>query len=319
MRVYTDGACSGNPGPGGWAWAVDPGSVDSGSSGTETSPTTRVQSASGGEAQSTNQRMELQAVLEALRANPGRVEIVSDSTYVVNCFRDKWYEGWIKRGWRTSAKKPVANRDLWEPLVDLYLSRAGEIDFTWVKGHSGDRMNDVVDQLAVDACQAIKTGLPGVAAESETADAPPLDAPWDAGRAVWIIGAGEPDREQRAGLERSIDGLDPDRDVAISGLRRGVELLGAERARRLGVPIGVVLPFDDPANKWPPADRDRFNALVDHANWVVTLSGDRTQPGRAVDARNEWIRQSVAGALVVGDPALAQSLEAQGLSVIALP
>ncbi|MEZ5227237.1 MAG: hypothetical protein R2710_11320 [Acidimicrobiales bacterium] len=72
----------------------------------------------------------------------------------------------------------------------------------------------------------------------------------------------------------------------MSGLRRGVELVGAERARAQGVRLGVVLPFEDPAHKWPPADRNRFNALVDHAEWVVTLDGDPTQPGKAVEQRN---------------------------------
>ncbi len=91
-------------------------------------------------------------MLEALRAHPGQVRIVSDSTYVVNCFRDKWWEGWLKRGWLNSAKKPVANRDLWEPLIDLYRARADEITFQWVKGHGTDRMNLLVDELAVTAC-----------------------------------------------------------------------------------------------------------------------------------------------------------------------
>lgn len=132
--LYTDGACSGNPGPGGWAWADVDGPW-----------------ASGGENPSTNQRMEVTAVLEALRAHAGAVLIVSDSTYVVNCFRDRWWDGWLKRGWLNSAKKPVANRDLWEPLIDLYLSRADDLAFKWVKGHGTDPMNLRVDALAVEA------------------------------------------------------------------------------------------------------------------------------------------------------------------------
>jgi len=95
-------------------------------------------------------------VIEALRnfsdaAQP--IEIVSDSTYVVNCFRDKWWEGWIRRGWRNSQRQPVANRDLWEPLIDTVNER-GNVTFTWVKGHSGDPMNDLVDTLAVQATGA---------------------------------------------------------------------------------------------------------------------------------------------------------------------
>lgn len=133
--VFTDGACLGNPGPGGWAWAVPDGAY-----------------ASGYEARTTNQRMEVTAVLEALRALPGPLQVVSDSTYVVNCFRDRWWEGWLRRGWLNSARKPVANRDLWEPLVALYRER-GDVTFRWVKGHSGDRMNDLVDELAVAAAR----------------------------------------------------------------------------------------------------------------------------------------------------------------------
>jgi len=132
--IYTDGACSGNPGPGGWAWAVAPEGVPDGS---------------GGEARSTNQRMEIMAVLEALRSNEGQLTIVSDSTYVVNCFRDRWYAKWQKNGWKNSQKQPVANKDLWEPLVALVVAR--QPTFQWVKGHSGDKMNDLVDQLAVAA------------------------------------------------------------------------------------------------------------------------------------------------------------------------
>jgi ribonuclease HI len=132
LEVWTDGACSGNPGPGGWAWATRDGRRES-----------------GGATLTTNQRMEIQAALAAVRALPGPLTVVSDSTYVVNCFRDGWWKGWLQRGWTTSARKPVANRDLWEPLVTLVNER-GDVAFRWVKGHSGDAMNDLVDQLAVE-------------------------------------------------------------------------------------------------------------------------------------------------------------------------
>lgn len=136
LVIYTDGACSGNPGPGGWAWAAVGGAFQSGAA-----------------ERTTNQRMELSAVLEALRSNPeGPVEIVSDSTYVVHCFRDRWWVGWLKRGWVNSKNQPVANRDLWEPLIEIVRSRP-DIRFRWVKGHGGDPMNDFVDQLAVEAGQ----------------------------------------------------------------------------------------------------------------------------------------------------------------------
>lgn len=132
--VYTDGACSGNPGPGGWAWAI-PGGVYR----------------SGAASLTTNQRMEIHAVLDAVTTLPGRLEIVSDSTYVVNCFRDRWWRGWLSRGWLNSQKKPVANRDLWEPLIEEYRSNPERLTFRWVKGHGGDPYNDFVDRLAVDA------------------------------------------------------------------------------------------------------------------------------------------------------------------------
>ena len=93
-------------------------------------------------------------MLEALQAISGPVSVVSDSTYVVNCFRDQWWEGWLSRGWRNSQRKPVANRDLWEPLIEMVRAR-GDIEFRWVKGHSGHPMNDLVDELAVAAARAV--------------------------------------------------------------------------------------------------------------------------------------------------------------------
>ncbi len=97
--------------------------------------------------------MEITAALEALVDHPGDdpIEIVSDSTYVVNCFRDKWYVGWRARGWRNSQRQPVANRDLWERLLTLAVDAGRDVRFSWVKGHSGDPMNDLVDALATEA------------------------------------------------------------------------------------------------------------------------------------------------------------------------
>ena len=98
--------------------------------------------------------MEIRAALEAVTALSGPLLVVSDSTYVVNCFRDRWWAGWVERGWATSQKRPVANRDLWEPLVHA-VSERGDVAFQWVKGHSGHEMNDLVDQLAVAACRGV--------------------------------------------------------------------------------------------------------------------------------------------------------------------
>jgi len=153
--VYTDGACAGNPGAGGWAWAIAPSGDRHGA---------------GGAAHTTNQRMELQAVLEALRAVPGDVTIVSDSTYVVNCFRDRWWVKWKANGWKNSKKEPVANTDLWMPLVELVQERRPA--FRWVKGHSGDPINDLVDRLAVAASRgpfdAAASGPPAATGSAAT-------------------------------------------------------------------------------------------------------------------------------------------------------
>lgn len=141
--VYTDGACSGNPGPGGWAWAVAPTGDPQGS---------------GGESSTTNQRMELLAVLNALRVlgtQAGAIEVVSDSQYVVKCFNEAWWEGWLRRGWKNSQRQPVANRDLWEPLINLVRER-GDVTFRWVRGHNGDSMNELVDALAVSAIRHVR-------------------------------------------------------------------------------------------------------------------------------------------------------------------
>lgn len=138
--VYTDGACSGNPGPGGWAAII----IDGGEE--------RV--VSGAEPRTTNQRMELTAAIEGLAAIPGRrpVRLHSDSAYVINCFRDRWWERWERAGWVNAGKQPVANRDLWERL----LAENRRHDVAWVKvaGHSGEPLNERVDALARAAMTA---------------------------------------------------------------------------------------------------------------------------------------------------------------------
>ncbi len=219
MIAYTDGSCLGNPGPGGWAWALVGG------------PT-----ASGAERSTTNQRMELTAALEAMQwivdhidhlvgqrcdsriiaggavrqsgtaagatgyavttqingtfdecndladrtdrtdrlglttlaggvttsapsrscgsgIDPVRLTIISDSSYLVNCFSHHWWEGWIKKGWRNAKGDGVANRDLWEPLLHLVLDGPIEVNFSWTRGHSGDAMNELVDAMANEAAR----------------------------------------------------------------------------------------------------------------------------------------------------------------------
>ncbi len=131
LRVYTDGACSGNPGPGGWAWASSPDHA-----------------ASGGDPATTNNRMELMAVLRAIDDNPGRpLVVVMDSTYVKDGLQ-RWSVNWIRNGWKTKGGQPVKNRDLWERLH--LAAQRHSIQWNWVKGHSGDPDNERVDVLARD-------------------------------------------------------------------------------------------------------------------------------------------------------------------------
>lgn len=132
--IYTDGACSHNPGPGGWAAVLLYGSHQ--------------REISGGARETTNNRMELMAVIEALKClkEPCRVKLHSDSAYITNCFQQKWYAKWIKNGWVTSSKKPVENKDLWQELLSLYEKH--QVKFIKVKGHSDVALNNRCDELA---------------------------------------------------------------------------------------------------------------------------------------------------------------------------
>jgi ribonuclease HI len=132
--VYTDGACSHNPGPGGWAAVL--------------MYKEHHKEISGGEEVTTNNRMELTAVIEALSRlkEPCRVKVHSDSAYIVNCIQQKWYEKWAKNGWMTSGKKPVENQDLWKKL--LALMEKHDVEFVKVKGHSNVTWNNRCDELA---------------------------------------------------------------------------------------------------------------------------------------------------------------------------
>ena len=138
VELYTDGACSGNPGPGGWAFILK-------------HPATGAErEASGGEPQTTNNRMELTAVIEGLRSlsGPSSVDLYSDSQYVLKGL-DEWMTNWKKRGWKTASKKPVKNVDLWKELDEL--QKTHELSFHWVKGHSDHPENERCDTLAVEA------------------------------------------------------------------------------------------------------------------------------------------------------------------------
>jgi len=299
MRVFTDGACSGNPGPGGWAWVTEDG-----------------KHGAGGEPDTTNQRMELTAVLRAIESLPGPLDVFSDSTYVVNCFNDCWYDGWIAKGWKNSQKKPVANRDIWEPLINLYLSRKDELSFTWVKGHSGNELNEAADQLAVAEVAKLKE-RPGGNEEPDPSELGP-EPPWPIERAIAVTGLRELDEDQLDELEAAMANLDSDNDIVVSGLRIGAELGGAEKALESGVPLAVVLPYSDPARVWSSGDRARFDAALAGASWSVTLDGDPAKPGPAIRRRNLWLWSAAVGAIVVGDDALVDEAELAGLGVIAI-
>lgn len=146
VELYTDGACSGNPGPGGWAFILrHP------ASGKEIER-------SGGEARTTNNRMELTAVIEGLAALSRKsvVELHSDSQYVLKGL-EEWMTSWKKRGWRTADKKPVKNEELWRQLDEL--KSRHEIRFHWIRGHQGHPENERCDELAVAAArQAAEVG-----------------------------------------------------------------------------------------------------------------------------------------------------------------
>jgi len=133
IEAFTDGACSGNPGPGGWGVLLRKGGHE--------------KELCGGEAHTTNQRMEMQAAIEALRAlkKPCRISIFSDSRYVIRGMTE-WIHGWKKNNWKTAAKKPVANQDLWQDL-DRFAGQH-EVSWQWVKGHAGHAENERADELA---------------------------------------------------------------------------------------------------------------------------------------------------------------------------
>ena len=141
VTIYTDGACSGNPGPGGWGALLMFGEAK--------------REISGGEAQTTNNRMELRATIEALKLlkSPCEVTLFTDSKYVLQGFTE-WLPGWIKKDWKTADKKPVKNVELWQELVAA--AKPHRISWRWLKGHSGDTHNDRVDALAVAQAASFK-------------------------------------------------------------------------------------------------------------------------------------------------------------------
>ncbi|MGI8684466.1 MAG: RNase H family protein [Acidimicrobiales bacterium] len=316
-RAYTDGACIGNPGPGGWAWAVPDGPH-----------------ASGPDPKTTNQRMEIKAALEAVLANEGPLEVVSDSTYVVKCFNDRWWEGWMARGWTNKARKPVANRDLWEPLINAVRAEPGRVRFTWVKGHSADVMNDLVDRLAVEAARTQKgrrgEGTPELLgpADLRAAGARTKAAASASGSDGAVAGVPDGHKLLAAGLRppglggygpnEVADGvrrrlgevlaakkeLHPDL-VVLSGMGLGAEQLAVEAAHEAGVPYVAVLAFPGQDSPWPSDVRDRFQRMLDkaHAQVILQSTTPDTRQGvaGAMSRRDTWLARHASEAVVVWD------------------
>ena len=305
--VYTDGACSGNPGPGGWAWAVPDGAF-----------------ASGAEAHTTNQRMEITAAAEALYAIDGPVTVVSDSTYVVNCFTKKWYVGWQQKGWVNSKKQPVANQDLWRPLIEHVLDR-GDVTWKWVKGHSGDPWNDVVDRLAVEAAmtQHGRAGdrppdtLGPADLPTPVVEAPAASGSKPSGHVVVVLGhkppelgGYEPNLLQAAVQRRLGDILSAQQQldddlVLVTGLQLGAEQLAAEAALERDIPYVAVQPFPDPDARWPRESKAAYQRLIEGAREVVLLQKkplkDTKDFQRAMGQRDAWLTRNADAAIVVWD------------------
>ncbi|MFA6219331.1 MAG: ribonuclease HI [Erythrobacter sp.] len=143
VELYTDGACKGNPGPGGWAALLRMGH--------------REKEMSGGESHTTNNRMEMTAAIRGLSAltEPCQVELHTDSKYLIDGIT-KWVHGWKKNGWVNASKKPVRNPELWHDLIEL--TARHKVTWHWVKGHSGHDENERVDRLASDAADRAATG-----------------------------------------------------------------------------------------------------------------------------------------------------------------
>ena len=141
LKIWTDGSCLGNPGPGGWAFVATDGK--------------NIAHRSGGEASTTNNRMELMAVIRAITAahRHSEVEIHTDSQYVKNGMQT-WIRNWRKNNWRTADKKPVKNQDLWQKLDEL--ANNTKIHWVWVRGHNGEEFNEMCDELARTAAEKLK-------------------------------------------------------------------------------------------------------------------------------------------------------------------
>jgi ribonuclease HI/uncharacterized phage-like protein YoqJ len=273
--------------------------------------------------------MEITAALEAVRTLDGPLEVVSDSTYVVNCFRDRWWEGWLARGWTNKAKQPVANRDLWEPLIEAVRADPARVRFRWVKGHAGDPVNDLVDRLAVEAARTQQgrrgEGTPTDLGAADDAPGARAHARAERGQADGVpdgfrlvvtghrppeLGGYDPNptadrvRSKLAALLAAERELHPD-VVVLTGLGLGAEQLAAEAATSAGVPYVAVLPYPAQDAPWPPDARRRYEQLLAASAAQVVLQHrppeSRPQAAAALRRRDAWLARHADEAVVVWD------------------
>ena len=283
----------------------------------------------GREAHTTNQRMEITAALEAVRALEGRLEVVSDSTYVVNCFRDRWYEGWLKRGLEELEPRSRSPTATCGSRSSSSCSARGDVTFRWVKGHTGDPMNDLVDRLAVEAAldpggpdrggRARRTSdRPTTSAAAATGGGratvacPPAGSCWSPATAPTELG-GYDANPVADGVRHRLAG-DPGRDgrgrrAAHRGERAAARAPSSSAPRRrsaLGLPLVAVLPVS--RRRQALAGRRRapgspsWSAAADAAITLETKSPATKQlAGAALARRDAWLAKQVDSAVVVWD------------------
>ena len=262
-----------------------------------------------------------------MRANPGTLRVKCDSKYVVDCFVQGWHKRWAANGWRNASRKPVENQDLWQPLLEAYHEREGQISFDWVKGHGSDPTNDVVDRLATEAArtQAGRSGTKPPTALGEPDTKGPGRAPATDGRLSGVSGW----RVLALGLRPpAIGGYDPTNPVAVAvrrklkealtgwlaihpdvvvltGLGLGAEQLVAEAATQAGVPYVAVLAYPDQESAWPGPTQLRYRRLLSGAAANFTLSNrqprSKQEAGIAAGKRDRALIAATHAALVVWD------------------
>ena len=262
-----------------------------------------------------------------MRANPGTLLVKSDSKYIVDCFVQGWHKRWAANGWRNASRKPVENQDLWQPLLEAYHEREGQISFDWVKGHGSDPTNDVVDRLATEAArtQAGRSGTKPPTALGEPDTKGPGRAPATDGRLSGVsgwrvvalglrppaLGGYDPTNPVAAAVRRKLKealtgwlAIHPD-VVVLTGLGLGAEQLVAEAATQAGVPYVAVLAYPDQESAWPGPTQLRYRRLLSGAAANFTLSNkqprSKQEAGIAAGKRDRALIAAAHGALIVWD------------------